>query len=126
MDFQDEEPRGRESTSFKERWAQGNVAAKTSTSSSHLIFVALISSTGFSLYEYPPIHDQDLAETSASSPRNLPIRGVSKSDSQIAQAQDQDEDAAKTLRNHPRREVFNSALQKAQARKSFWNIDTPV
>jgi hypothetical protein len=46
-----------------------------------------VSSHGAST-SYLSAHDKDLAETSTSLPRNLPIRGLSKSALQIAQAQE--------------------------------------
>jgi hypothetical protein len=48
------------------------------------------------------------------SSRNLPIRGVSDSASQRAQAQDQAETSASTPRNLPIREVSDSASQRPQ------------
>jgi hypothetical protein len=48
------------------------------------------------------------------SSRNLPIRGVSDSACQTAQAQDQAETSATTPRNLPIREMSDSAMQRAQ------------
>jgi hypothetical protein len=62
------------------------------------------------------------------SSRNLPIRGVSDSASQKAQAQDVAETSTSSPRNLPIRGVSDSASQRAQARYPDFslNVDSPV